>query len=185
MSNIFFDENLLKRRGKNVIIGKTVRIRHPELVELGDNVIIDDFCYISTALKLGSYCHISPGCSIIGGPEAYVEFGDFSTTAPNVVLVAGSDDYHSGIASVSVPAKYRGNLTIGKIIIGRHCIIGTASTVLPNVTFHDGSTLGAHSLAKKDLEPWMLYVGIPAKSLGMRNKEEILELEQAFMKSLS
>ena len=46
--NIFFDLKKLKHIGKNVIIGKTVRIRRPELVEIGDNTIIDDFCYIST-----------------------------------------------------------------------------------------------------------------------------------------
>ena len=43
MDNIFFDTNLLKRCGEYVIIGKTVRIRYPELVENDDNVLIDDF----------------------------------------------------------------------------------------------------------------------------------------------
>ena len=42
MDNIFFDKKLLKKCGDNVIIGKTVRIRYPHLVETGDNVIIDD-----------------------------------------------------------------------------------------------------------------------------------------------
>ena len=64
MENIFFDINRLKKCGKNVIIGKTVRIRYPELVEIGDNVIIDDFTYISTALKLHSNVHISSGSKI-------------------------------------------------------------------------------------------------------------------------
>ena len=43
MSNIFFDIKKLKKCGNNVTIGKTVRIRYPELVSIGDNVIIDDF----------------------------------------------------------------------------------------------------------------------------------------------
>ena len=46
--NIFFNINDLKYCGKNVIIGKTVRIRYPHLVSIGDNCIIDDFTYIST-----------------------------------------------------------------------------------------------------------------------------------------
>ena len=49
MENIFLDKNQLKKCGKNVIIGKTARIRYPELVSIEDNVIIDDFCYISTS----------------------------------------------------------------------------------------------------------------------------------------
>ena len=87
MDNIFFDTNLLKKCGKNVIIGKTVRIRYPELVEIDDNVIIDDFCYISTTLKISSYVHISSGCKIIGGKESMVSFSKYSTLSPNVVLV--------------------------------------------------------------------------------------------------
>lgn len=184
MGNIFFDEKLIKKRGKNVIIGKTVRIRYPELVELGDNVIIDDFCYISTGLKMGNFCHISAGCSIVGGKDARVEFGDFSTIAPNVVLVAGSDDYRSGISSVSVPREYRGRLEIGNITIGKHCIIGSTSTVLPNVVLHEGSALGSHSLAKKNLAAWTLYAGIPARVIAPRKKQEILLLEKKLRKEL-
>jgi len=98
--NLFFNLNDLKYCGKNVIIGKTVRIRYPELVEIGDNSIIDDFVYISTELKIGKYVHISSGANIIGGRTSYVEFKDFSSTAPNIVLAAGSGDYVSGLISI-------------------------------------------------------------------------------------
>ena len=55
LENIFFDINKLKT-GKNTIIGKTVRFRHPELCEVGDYSVIDDFTYISvkTILKWDS-----------------------------------------------------------------------------------------------------------------------------------
>src|SRR5262249_37447355 len=103
--NIFFDLKKLKKIGKNVIIGKTVRIRYPELVEIGDNVIIDDFSYISTALKIENYVHISSGAKIIGGRNCTVGFAPFSTLAPNVTLAAGSDDYMAGLATPLVDAK--------------------------------------------------------------------------------
>ena len=104
--NIFFDRAELQRCGNNVIIGKTVRIRYPELVSIGDNVIIDDFTYISTALEIGDYVHIAAGCKIIGGPKSKVVMCDFSTLAPNVVLSACSDDYRSGIAGPFVPMSF-------------------------------------------------------------------------------
>src|ERR1035437_318188 len=176
--NIFFELKNLKSIGKNVIIGKTVRIRYPELVEIGDNVIIDDFTYISTALKIHNNVHISAGCKIIGGKNAFVEMKDFSTLAPNVVLSAGSDDYISGIATPLVPIKYKGNVQIGKIILNKHCIVGAGSVVLPNVIFEEGACLGALSLAKVDLEEYGLYAGVPSKFIKKRNKEEILRLEK-------
>ena len=178
MENIFFDIAKLKTIGMNVIIGKTVRIRYPELVEIGDNVIIDDFTYISTQLKLHSNVHISSGCKIIGGKGSYVEMKEFSTLAPNVVLSAGSDDYFSGIATPLVPMEYKGNAKIGKIILNKHCIVGAGSVVLPDVVFEEGACLGALSLANKNLSEYILYAGIPARVIKNRNKEEIQMLEQ-------
>lgn len=180
MENIFFNINELKACGKNVIIGKTVRIRYPELVEIGDNVIIDDFTYISTSLKLHDNVHISSGCKIIGGKNSYVEMCEFSTLAPNVVLSAGSDDYLSGIATPMVPIEYKGNVRIGKIILNKHCIVGSGSVVLPDVNFEQGACLGALSLANKNLSEYTLFAGIPAKKIKLRNKVEIKNLEKKF-----
>jgi len=163
-----------------VIIGKTVRIRYPELVEIGNNVIIDDFTYISTQLIIHSYVHIASGCKLIGGKEAKIELHDFSTLAPGVVLAAGSDDYISGIASPLVPLKFKGNVQIGKIIIGKHSVVGANSIVLPNVIFNEGASIGALSLVKNNLEEWLLYAGIPAKKIKKRNKQMIIKLEKQF-----
>lgn len=181
--NLFFDRNALKRVGSNVIIGKTVRIRYPELVEIGDDVIIDDFCYISTALRITGRVHIAAGCKLIGGRGAAVELGEFSTLAPNVVLAAGSDDYIGGIASPLVDMRFKGDVQVGTITLGRHCIVGANSTVLPHVRFGDGASLGAQSLVKDDLEPWSLYAGVPARFRKMRNREVILDLERQFLDS--
>jgi galactoside O-acetyltransferase len=176
--NIFFDLNKIRRIGRNVIIGKTVRIRYPELVEIDDNVIIDDFTYISTSLSIYSNVHIAAGCKLIGGRGAKVVIGEFSTLAPNVVIAAGSDDYLSGIASPLVPIEFKGNVLIGKVDIGRHCIVGSNSTVLPNITMHEGAAIGAQSLVKTDIPAWSLFGGVPARHLKDRNQKEILRLEK-------
>lgn len=183
--NIFFDRSALKKCGDNVIIGKTVRIRYPELVSISDNVIIDDFTYISTALEISDHVHIAAGCKIIGGAEANVSLGSFSTLAPNVVLAAGSDDYSAGIAGPLVPKEYKGNVEVGFIAIGRHSIVGANTTVMPNVTFHDGASVGAQSLVKKSLKAWSLNAGVPSRCVGERDDKKILELEALYKKSIS
>ncbi len=163
-----------------MIIGKTVRIRHPHLVSLGDNVIIDDFTYISTRLEIGPHVHIAAGCRLVGGEEAVVRMGEFSTLAPGVVLAAGSDDYMGGIATPMIEKEFKGAVEIGPIILGRHCIVGANSVVMPSVTFFDGACLGALSLAKRDLEAWFLYAGIPARKIRQRDREKIEALEKAY-----
>ena len=177
MENIFFDLSRLRFCGKNVIIGKTVRIRYPELVSIGDNCIIDDFTYISTQLELEGNVHISAGCKLIGGPKCKVTMKEFSTLSPNVVIAAGSDDYIGGIATPMVPEELKGDVEYGDVLIARHSIVGAGSVILPQVTFGEGAAVGALSLVKHDLEPWSLYAGVPAVKLKERKKDQILAYE--------
>lgn len=185
MNNIFFDVSKLKKCGKNVIIGKTVRIRYPELVEIGDNVIIDDFTYISTQLRISSYVHIAAGCKLIGGINSYIELNNYTTLAPNCMLGAGSDDYELGLTHPMIPIQYRGNLTIGKIILNKFVIIGASSVILPNIICAEGVAIGALSLVKQNCKPWRIYAGIPAKLIKKRNRVEILRLENSFKQYLN
>ena len=179
-TNIFFDLNELKYCGKNVIIGKTVRIRYPHLVTIADNCIIDDFTYISTALELQGFNHISAGCKIIGGSSSKFIMKPYSTLSPNVVIAAGSDDYLSGIATPLVDFEFKGNVEYGTVVLGRHSIIVSSSVILPNGNIKDGASVGALSLVIKDLEEWGLYVGVPVKKIKERKKELILQLEKDF-----
>lgn len=182
--NIFFDINKLKHCGTNVIIGKTARIRYPELVSIGDNCIIDDFTYISTSLDLKGYVHISSGCKIIGGVKSKLTMGLFSTFSPNVVVTAGSDDYIGGLATPMVPEEYKGDVVYSEVNIGKHCIIGTGCVILPKTTINDGVSVGALSLVSINLDAWYFYAGIPAKKIKERNKKQILNFESAFIKKL-
>lgn len=185
MTNIFFDKRELKHCGSNVIIGKTARIRYPELVSIGDNVIIDDFTYISTSLEIDSYVHISSGCKLIGGKNSKVYFKKYSTLSPNVVLAAGSDDYIGGIATPMIPEEYKGNAEYGVILINKHSIIGANSTILPNVNLGEGSVLGAQSLLNKDTIEWSVYAGSPAKMIKKRDKSKIIRLEKELNRNQS
>lgn len=182
MENIFFEISALNYLGNNVIIGKTVRIRYPELVSIGDNCIIDDFTYISTQLEMESNVHISAGCKLIGGPKCKVIMQSYSTLSPNVVIAAGSDDYVGGIATPMVPEEVKGNVEYSTVIIARHSIVGAGAVILPKVTFGEGAAVGALSLVKNDLEEWSLYAGVPSRKIKDRNKEQIMAFEASLKK---
>ena len=74
--NLFFKFADLNHKGTHVIIGKTVRIRKPAQVSIGDYSIIDDFTYVSCGLKVGRFSHVGANSVIIGG-DAHVCIGDF------------------------------------------------------------------------------------------------------------
>jgi acetyltransferase-like isoleucine patch superfamily enzyme len=55
--------------------------------------------------------------------------------------------------------------------------------VLPGVTLGEGCAIGAMSLVMKDVEPWSIYAGIPAKKIKER-KNNLLKLEKQFREEL-
>jgi putative colanic acid biosynthesis acetyltransferase WcaF len=59
-------------------------------------------------------------------------------------------------------------LLVGDIVIGEEAFIGAKAMILPGVTVGEGAVLGAGAVAAKDLEPWTVYVGNPARALRKR-----------------
>lgn len=173
--NIFFDTSKLKYRGNNVIIGKTVRIRFPELVELHDNTIIDDFTFISTGLVLNEHSAIEAGSVIMGGRVNTVTVGSYSCICSNSTLMCGTHDFKTGLHLVHYNGIVEQGLVWDDIVIGDHVILGTKSTVLPGCNIGTGSRIGAHSLVNKQLDEWTLYGGTPCKEIGKVDKNTVLK----------
>jgi len=164
MENIFFNKKDLKYCGNNVIIGKTVRIRKPQNVIIGDNVIIDDFTYIPCSLEVGNYTHIGASCSMVGG-AGKVTIGSFVNIAPSCQIVTGTNDYKGGgLVGPTIPEKYAGEATIEPVIIGDYALLACNTTVLPGVIMPEGMATGAFTLvSKQNYQEWSLYIGIPCR----------------------
>ena len=173
-----FDYSKLHSCGLDVRIADSVVIKHPELVAIGNHVAIDDFCYITTALQIGDYVHIGPHCSIVGGTKAKCILGDFAGLSAGCRIICASDDYTgSGLTNPTIPAPYRADVVVGTVTVGKHAVLGTNCVVHPNVTIGDGAALGSFSLATKTLDPWRVYVGIPARSVKPRDRARMESLE--------
>ncbi|WP_206521858.1 acyltransferase [Thermotoga sp. Ku-13t] len=165
-----------KSVGKNVLISRKASIYRPELIEIGDNVRIDDFCIVSGKIKLGSFIHIAAGCFLFAG-EAGITMEDFSGLSARVCVYAVSDDYSGQyMTNPMVPMKFR-NVISGHVLIKKHVIVGAGSIILPGVTIGTGAAVGSLSLVNKDVPDWTIVAGIPAKPLKER-KKDLLELER-------
>lgn len=180
----FLPESILaeigfKGLGINVKISDKASIYNPELMEIGDNSRIDDFCVISGKVNLGRNVHIAVFCNIAGG-ESGVTLEDFSGLAYGCHVFTQSDDYSGRtLTNPTVPDKYKYE-TKSPVFIKRHSIVGTCSVIMPGVIVGEGSSIGAMSMVTKATEPWSVYFGIPAKRLKSR-KRELLQLEQLYL----
>lgn len=178
MSNhIFFNLSDLKSVGKNVIIGKTVRIRQPENVIIGDNTIIDDFTYISCAMEIGNNCHIASNVSISGG-KGKLTMGNYSTISNGSSVHCASSDYkYCSLDLPSVPENQQFGGEVSDINISDFVVVGAHSCILPGSNIPEGSTYGAYTLIKptSKLLPYHLYVGNNCRDLGERKGREKFE----------
>lgn len=185
--NSFYTENELLKMGfaslgKNVLLSRKSSIYSPSKITIGDNVRIDDFCILSGRITLGSYIHIAAYSSLFGGTEGII-MEDFSGLSSRVSIYAVSDDYSGkSLTNPTTPDKYK-KLHSGRVIIGKHAIIGASSIILPNVEIKEGTAVGALSLVNKDLEEWSIYAGNPIKKIKERSKD-LLELEKEFIKEI-
>lgn len=163
-------ENKLKYFGKGAIVYPWAKIICPEKVELGDWSEIDDFVFMfagGDGIKIKRFVHIASYVSIIGHGGA--EFEDHSCAAAGARLITSAnvlDSYHGSGRS----PKEQQSVTKGRIYLEKDAFLATNSVVFPGVRIGEGAVLGAGAVATKDLEPWGIYFGQPAKFKRMRKK---------------
>lgn len=168
----------LKKYGNNVLISRFARIYGAENIVIGNNVRIDDFCILSGKILFGNNIHIGAGTYIFGA-EAGVEFQDFSGISSRCAFYAVCDDFSGEyMTNPTVPDEYTG-AEQKKVIIGKHVVFGTGVSVLSGVTIKEGCAIGAHSLVKKDTEPWGIYAGSPCRRIKER-KKDLLDLAEKY-----
>ena len=169
------DFSKFKKVGKDVFISDLALIKHPQESFIGNHVAIDNGVTFSTKVEIGDYVHIAPYVCTIGGKNNKVVFEDFSFVAAGTKLVVGSEDYTGeGLVGPTIPAEYR-KLVLKDIVFKKYSGCGVNCTVMPGIVFGEGAILGANSLATKDLEPWTIYVGSPARPVKARRSDLILE----------
>ena len=167
--------------GEHVLIDDSVKLFGASRIHLGDHVRIDAYSVLSASaegLFVGQHVHISCHVTILG--QGRVELGDFCGLSSKVSIFSSNDDYSGmSLTGPTVPESYR-SVHTDAVVVGKHVVVGAHSVVLPGVTLGEGSSAGAFALVKRDVEPFSIVVGQPARPVGKRS-ESLRELEQKFL----
>lgn len=170
-----------KSIGVNVRISSDARIYGQENISIGNNVRIDDFVILSAvngSIIIGNYVFIARNSHLSGAFG--IELKDFSSMAANTIIYSASDDYSGeALTAQVIPQKYT-NYRGGKVVLGRHVIVGSNTTILGPCEIGEGCSIGAMTLINKNLESWGIYAGVPAQRLKERS-QHLLELEKELL----
>lgn len=163
--------------GKNVFIGHNVVFTNPSEVHLGDNVRIDPFTLITTALEVGNNVQICSHAVLGGGRAHKVKLGNWSWIGYGSKLFCASEDYSGEFGPVN---EFWGSNKIyrGDITFEDYAGIASDVMVFPKVTLPEGCAIGAKSLVytKNDLQQWGVYLGHPLKLHKPRFKDNVIAL---------
>lgn len=168
-----------KSLGVNVRISSDTRIYGAQNISIGDNVRIDDFTILSAStghISLGNYVHITRGCHLSG--TYGIEIHDFCCLAANSVIHSASDDYSGkSMTNQAVPDAFR-SYHGGLVTLGKHVILGVGCVVIGPAHIGEGCSLGVMTaVLGKDLAPWGIYVGTPARRLKERQRDLLIQEE--------
>jgi acetyltransferase-like isoleucine patch superfamily enzyme len=146
--------------GVDLHIGKSCRLWAPKKLIIGNGVYIGKNVHIEANCEIGDYCLIANRVSIIGRHDH-----DFS-------VVGFPVRYAPWVGSQRFPSHFINE----KAVIETDVWIGFGAIVLTGVTIGRGSIVAAGSLISKDIPPYSIAAGVPARVIRQRfsNPESIV-----------
>lgn len=141
--------------------------------------------YLRTQLvKVGPYTYGKPNIVYYGG-EGKIRIGKFCSIAQNVTFLLAGDHRIDRISTfpfnifsnqwenskhIKDSVRYKGD-----IVIGNDVWIGYGVTILAGATIGDGAVIAAGAVVVKDVEPYSIVGGNPAKLIRKRFSEKDIE----------
>lgn len=172
VTSFYSEEELLsmgfKSIGKSCQISRKASFYGNGKISIGDNVRIDDFCILSGNITLGSHIHISAYVALYGTEGIVLE--DYTGISPRSTIYSAMDDFSGDYLIGPIHPQEATNVTGGLVTVKRYSQIGCNCVVFPNLTIEEGVVVGACSMVRNSLDPWMVYAGIPVKPLKHRSK---------------
>ncbi|MCH8125459.1 acyltransferase [candidate division KSB1 bacterium] len=184
---------ILGKVGSSVVFGTNIVLRHPQKINMGDNVIIDDNVMIDAKgsgndgitlrndvfigrnsilsckdgnIELDERANIGFNCEVFSSNN--VKIGKDNIIAAYTYIVGGGN-YKLDRTDIPINRQYdfkgKGGVTLGDDVwIGAHCVI------LDGVHIDNGTAIAAGAIVTKDVPGLCVAAGIPAKVILNRAK---------------
>ncbi len=122
---------------------------------------VDIGCMENTSIYISENTYIAPGVCIAGPGDIRI--------GKNCMIASHSGIYANNhlFTDLLLPIREQG-ITREGIIIENNCWLGHGVTVLDGVTIGEGSIIGAGAVVSKNIPPYSIAVGVPAKVIKRR-----------------
>lgn len=157
--------------GRGSRIELPVHVWNPEFIWIGSRVVIHPYCRLEavTEWKAGGAGGFTPRLEI--GDEVLIQYGVHIGCNHRVTIGArtgiGSrafiSDHDHLFEDPDTPPRHQAVTHGAETIIEEDCYLGEGVVVLPGVRIGRHSVVGANSVVNRDLPPYSIAVGVPAR----------------------
>lgn len=145
---------------RSLFAKKMRRFFSKHICKIGKNVNVERNAYFTPELTIGDNSGIGINAEIYGP----VIIGNDVLMGPDVVFYTSSHKYER----IDIPIGKQGSTNPEPIIIGNDCWIGRRVIIMPGVNVGDGAIIGAGAVVTKDVPPYAIVGGVPAKIIKYR-----------------
>lgn len=147
------------------LFGRGTRLEHPWTVHLGARCVLQPDVWLNVGdpqacLRIGEFTFIGRGTEI--EVSRRVTIGKGTLIAPGVFITD-----HSHALALGTP-MFRQPCAAADVVIGDDVWIGANAVVLRGVTIGAGAVVAAGAVVNRDVEPYAIVGGVPAKPIGKR-----------------
>ncbi len=175
---VFFKYLLHIRSGLKKIYAKYIGIYNEKSYgKIGyKSIIANDSSLVSQNVFIDDYCVIQSQTNFIS-KEGKLIVKKFSVISSGCIIVPGSHKLTVGVPFYMATTNHI-NDDDGDIIIDEDCWIGAGCILLPKCHIGRGSVVGAGSVVKKEIPPYAIVAGVPAKIIATKfTLDEIIKHE--------
>lgn len=133
------------------------------ICRVGKNVNIEKNAYFTPQLTIGDNSGVGVDCEVYGP----VTIGKNVLMGPEVVIFTSDHEF----SKTDIPIIEQGNGPVEPVSIGNDCWIGMRVMIMPGVHIGDGCVIGAGAVVTKDIPPYSVAGGVPARVLKSRTQE--------------
>jgi len=130
------------------------------LNKAGDNINIEKGAEFSSLVEIGNNSGIGVNCVLSGN----IIIGDNVMMGPEVYIYTENHCFKR----IDIPMNKQGYDQPKPVLIGNDVWIGSRATILPGVKIGNGAIIGASAVVTKNVEPYSIVVGNPAKKVKSR-----------------
>lgn len=160
---------------QDVILANGVRIFQPDLVNLygcsiGQDTKIGTFVEIQKNAVIGAYCKISSHSFICEG----VTIEDEVFIGHGVMFI---NDLYPRSTNWDGSLQTESDWKVVETIVKKRASIGSNATVLAGITIGEGALIGAGAVVTKNVPPYKIVAGVPARIIGDTREQSNKDIE--------